>query len=140
MVAKNYIADGYTEDGLINAIPNMHGPVRFQYRVMLSDKIRELIHAWDMISAAERTRRTHAVIIKQVVSWDLVKEDPKTGEETPLPITAESLTRLKRNIVERLFNIVMQLETTDEETKPEEDLDLDKLLSDKPTEEEDAKN
>ncbi|QDT94360.1 hypothetical protein [Gimesia algae] len=134
MVAKNYIADGYTEDALISGVPNMHGPVRFAFRVMLSDKIREILSSWDLLSAAEKTRRIHAVIVKQVVSWDL-EEDGK-----PLPINQDTLVHLKRNIVERLFNIVMQLDTSDEETKIEEEIDFDKLLGTTSPEEEDAKN
>lgn len=134
MVTKSYIADGYTEKGYIAAILQMHGPVRFEYRVMLSDKIREVLHAWDLISAAERTRRIHTVIIKQLVSWDL-EEKGKS-----LPIDGKTLSRLKRNIVERLFNIAMQLDVSDAEVKLDEELDLDKLLDDTPAEEKDAKN
>lgn len=119
----------------------MHGSVRFKFRVMMSDKIREILHAWDMISATERTRRTHAVILKQLVSWDLTRKGPKTKEEIPLPVTAESLVHLKRNIVERMFNMIMQLDASDDDsTKEAEDLDLDKLLADPHTGEEDAKN
>lgn len=134
MVAKSYIADGYTEKGYIAAIPQLHGPVRFEYRVMLSDKIREVLHTWDLISAAERTRRIHTVMIKQLVSWDL-EEKGKS-----LPIDGKTLSRLKRNIVERLFNIAMQLDVSDAEVKLDEELDLDKLLDDTLAEEEDAKN
>ena len=97
----------------------MHGPVRFEYRVMLSDKIRDVLHSWDLISSTEKTRRIHAVISKQVISWDL------EGDGKSLPIDTSSLSHLKRNIVERLFNIVMQLDVSDE---VEEELDLDELL------------
>lgn len=121
MVAKSFISDGYTEKGYIKEVPRLHGEVRFEYRVMLSDKIREVLHSWDLISAAEKTRRIHAVVVKQMVSWDL-EEDGK-----PLPIDAKTLPRLKRNIVEKLFNIVMQLDVPDEVEQPEE-LDLDKVL------------
>ncbi|QDU53541.1 hypothetical protein [Gimesia panareensis] len=121
MVAKSYISDGYTEKGLIKEVPRLHGPVNFEYRVMLSDKIREVLHSWDLISATEKTRRIHAVIIKQIASWDL-EEDGQS-----LPIDSKTLSRLKRNIVEKLFNIVMQLDLPDE-MEPSEELDLDKVL------------
>lgn len=123
MVTKSFITDGYTEKGLIKELPRMHGPVRFEFRVMLSDKIRDVLHSWDLVSSTERTRRIHAVIMKQVTSWDL-EDDGK-----PLPIDQNTLSHLKRNIVERLFNIVMQLDVSDEATADEE-LDLDKLLGD----------
>lgn len=126
MSAKSYISDGYTEKGLIKEVPKLHGPVRFEYRVMMSDKIREVLHSWDLISATEKTRRTHGVIMKQIISWDL-EEDGK-----PLPIDSKTLVRLKRNIVERLFNMVMQLEVSDE---VEDELDLDKILGDSEGEE-----
>ncbi|MCA9013863.1 MAG: hypothetical protein KDA77_00905 [Planctomycetaceae bacterium] len=121
MSAKSYITDGYTEKGLIKEVPKVHGPVRFEFRVMLSDKIRDVLSSWELISSTERTRRIHAVIMKQVISWDLSED----GE--PLKIDSGTLSRLKRNIVERLFNIVMQLDVSDE---VEEELDLDKVLGD----------
>ena len=129
MVTKSYIIDGYTEKGYLKEVPRMHGSVQFDYRVMLSDKIREVLHSWDLISAAEKTRRIHAVIIKQIVSWDLEHE----GEL--LPIDSRTLSHLKRNIVEKLFNVIMQLDIPDE-VEPSEELDLDKVLS----EEDHAKN
>lgn len=128
MSAKSYISDGYTEKGMIKELLRMHGPVQFEYRVMLSDKIRDVLHSWELISSTEKTRRIHAVIIKQVISWDL-EEDGK-----PIPLEAKYLSRLKRNIVERIFNIIIQLDVSDEVG---EELDLNKVLGDA---EDEAKN
>lgn len=133
MSASSYITDGYTEKAVINAYPNLHGRVEFEYRTMLSDRIREVLHSWDLISATEKTRRIHAVIEKQVIRWNL-EHNGKT-----LPITAIVLAHLKRRVVEQMFNIVMQLDTTDEVETADTELDLDKVLSG-PDPEDDAKN
>lgn len=127
-MATNYIPDGYTEEALIKEIPRMHGSVRFTYRAMLNDKIREVQHSWDLISAAERTRRIYAVIEKQLVNWDITKEDPKTKQQITVPIKAAEFPHIKRMIIERVYNIVMQFDTSDEVSREDEGLDLDKVL------------
>lgn len=134
MTAPSFISDGCTEKGLIKEVPRLHGPVRFEYRVMLSDKIRDILHSWDLVSATEKTRRIHAVVKSQVLSWDLTMPDQTTKEEIPLPVDSKYFPKLKRNIIERIFNIIMQLDVSDE---VEEEIDLDKVLG---TREEQEKN
>ncbi len=139
MVAQAYIKDGYTEKSFIKGIEGMYEDVHFEYRTMLSEKIRGVTHSWGLISAAEQTRRIHAVIIKQVISWDL-EHDGKI-----LPVEQKVLSRLKHNLQDRIFNIIAQFEVGDTEKIEEtEELDLDSLLDDPASiesqEEENAKN
>ncbi len=42
--ARAYIPDGYTENGLIKEIKNVHETVRFQYRPVLPESVRALMH------------------------------------------------------------------------------------------------
>ncbi len=138
MVAKAYITDGYTEKAFIKGIPGMYENVHFEYRTMLSDKIRAVTHSWALLSAAEQTRRINSVILKQVISWDIEHE----GEV--LPVEQKVLSRLRHNLMDRIFNIVAQFEAGDIETVESEELDLDKLLDETTTideqQEADSKN
>ncbi|QDU06831.1 hypothetical protein [Gimesia aquarii] len=137
MVAQAYIKDGYTERAFIKGIPGMYEDVHFEYRTLLADQIRGVLHNWDSISAEEKNHRINSVILKQVLSWDL-QHDKKM-----LPKDLETLNRLKINLIDRMFNIIVQLAVSDVEVSSEQ-LDLDTLL-DNPVrpevkQEEEAKN
>jgi hypothetical protein len=105
--------DGYTEPGFIQAIPGLHGDLRFTYRPMLVEVNAEVGEAFKSLSSADCERKAAAVLADHLKTWDVVH--PKT--KAPVPVTPANLLRMKSAVFSRLWGIVRGLDPTDIDPK-----------------------
>lgn len=129
--ARAYIPDGYTENGLIKEIKNVHETVRFQYRPVLPESVRALMHNYFEKSAKAQGEIVDQTLMRQLIEWDL-----QDHQGSPLPINTQNLKRIKKPLKDRLFNIVTCFDGSDDdvdgsqvELNDESDLNFDELLS-----------
>lgn len=140
---RAYIPDGYTESAYIAAVDRLHEAVEFKYRPVLPEAVRALMHGFFSKPAEAQGKIVDQTLIRQLDSWDL-----KDHEGNDLDISVEVLSRIKKPLKDRLFNIITCYETDDTKggETPQGDsgeLDFDKLLKGEPQptpQESDSKN
>ena len=99
---QNFIDDGYTQAGFIAAREGMHDDLRFTYRPMLPeevDKVQAVLEREDVLASHAAIR---GVLIDKLKDWS-----------DKLPITADSLRRLRPVLWNRIYLIVAGRQPSD---------------------------
>ncbi|MFI4875951.1 MAG: hypothetical protein ACIALR_11455 [Blastopirellula sp. JB062] len=93
--AQFFIDDGYFEQGHIDALSGVHGPLDFVFRPMIhADK--EAYFAAARAPGATPSAVMAQFVAEHVRSWSLAR-----------PLDSANLQRLRPRLLERLFHIVM---------------------------------
>ncbi len=85
-----YIPDGYTESGVITAIPGLYPTVRFSWRPMLIEERMVYLKTAEKLAGVQLRQLAAARMERHVTEWD-VKD---TGGNV-VPVSVASLLRLK---------------------------------------------
>lgn len=125
----NFIPDdGYTQPGYIQAVPRLHGELRYVYRPMLAQQRAPLLDAARDEKGDKYERLACKLACPHITSWSLI--DAK-GE--PVAITAPNMLRVRPAMLSKLINIVAGLQASDVDPEwPEEvarEMDDDDLPS-----------
>lgn len=105
-----YIADGYEESGYLREEARLYPAVRFRYRPLLTEERNRLLAENAKLPAGGATRNTAKVLALKVRSWSLTDA---AGE--PLPVTVETVLRLRPALYERLLGVVFGYHSCDED-------------------------
>lgn len=133
--------DGYTEEGYIKAVPQIHNALRFTFRPLLWEERTRMLAAADAATDKGQTdkydRQIATMLSKHLTSWSLT--DGRKDEAKEVPINVDIIRRLKPKLALSLYYVVMGLQASDidpdwpEEKKSEfEDLELEAELEGKP--------
>jgi len=107
MSTQAYIEDGYTEVGFMKEVSGVHQACRFSFRPVLATSVRSTLDRWSEIAPELKSSRINNLIKDHVTEWDL------THNGNILPITIETLERLKQPFVDRMFNIITYSDSSD---------------------------
>lgn len=128
--ARAFIPDGYTQDCYISELTNIHEAVRFQFRPVLPESVRTLMHNFFEKSARIQGQIIDETLQRQLIRWDLCDH-----EGNPVELTVKNLQRIKKPLKDRLFNIVTCYEGGDTEIDTagkddtESEINFDELLA-----------
>lgn len=105
----DFIPDGYTESGFIQAVAGLHGEFRFSFRPMLIEE-RSVILSERMTRLPEEQQdlKTAKAMQARLVTWSL-----RDAQGACVPIELGEIRRLKPALFRRLFLIVAGLEPSD---------------------------
>lgn len=116
-----FIDDGYNETGFIKESEGLYPAVTFEYRPFTSSEwMRYLDKADDKVLAKNLDDLVKA-LKDHLKSWDL-----RDRNENIVPITTDTLKKLKHVLLKRIFAIVTCQEPSDEHPKattPNEEAD-----------------
>jgi len=102
-VSHNIIQDGYTKDGYIGAVPNLHDEVKFKYRPMLAEQVESLSAAVEKAEPAKAALLVASSMCKQLTEWSETFSAP---ENLPAAINLENVRRLHPLVLAKLRRIV----------------------------------
>jgi hypothetical protein len=109
--------DGYTEDGYIAEVPRLHPALRFRFRPMLSTEraqaMRDMGKAINSPNAKQSEIISAKLMAERILEWDL-----KDGSGNIVPVTADMILRVKPQLSNRLYAIVV-LGTAPSDEDPE---------------------
>jgi hypothetical protein len=138
MNEPSFLPDGYTRHGNINRVTGDHGPLGFEYRPLLYEERMALAKARMDKPAKEVCAITRAMLVKQLVSWDL------SHKGNALPIEDKVLRRLAPNLFDKLDSILCGYavsDLADDPTPQEQDEYIRSLeVSESERQEADSKN
>jgi len=99
--------DGWTLPGYFEAVPNLHGPMRFRYRPFTRPEKDALLSIAQSNGQAVDARMAETVA-SRIKSWN-VKEAPTTKDSKPAvaPINAASVKQLAPLIWQRLLGLIV---------------------------------
>ena len=118
MLFSSLIKDGYDESAYLEAVPQLHGPLRFKYRPIPTEDASEFFEQSQKLKAREADRKTAKLIKDRLIEWDLKEK----GEH--VPITQANVLRLRRRLFQRLGSVILGIEACDlDPTWPEEEQD-----------------
>ena len=114
---NSILNDGYTEKGIIKAVPRLHGELNFSFRPMSIEQFADYGRASDGVTG-RRWRQVQAeVLARHLMSWSEIDAG------LPAPITAARILKLKPRLFVRLFDIVTGNDVPDEQPdQSEEDI------------------
>ena len=104
----NYIPDGYTQPGYIEAVAGLHGSLRFSYRPYTSEERAKTMLPINQASPDRRPTLYMQAIIKKLTAWDLVDQ-----KEQALPISIATLRVLVPTLFDVLVDVVLGFRPSD---------------------------
>jgi hypothetical protein len=104
--------DGFTESGYLKAVPRLHEALRFKFRPCLVQESSRYFQEAANLGPEEADRKAAELIASKLVSWDLHYPSNKTGT---VPVSPESVLRLKRRLFQRLLEIIVGLAAPDDD-------------------------
>ena len=104
----SYIPDGYDELGYIRPVPRIHLGLRFRFRPLLVEERSRLVEAAGKMRGDAYDRKCAAELAGKLLEWDL-----RDGADEAVPLTPANLLRLKPQLFQRLFAIVLGSEAGD---------------------------
>jgi len=102
MSRADYFQDGYTQSGLIAAVPRLHGALRFTYRPALIEERSQLYDVAGRLNSHLFDCHVARFLAQKIVDWDLVD-----AERQPVPASAEALLRIQPELFIKLNRIVL---------------------------------
>ena len=115
---QNFIDDGYTQAGFIAAREGMHDDLRFTYRPMLPEEVDKVQAVLEREDVAASHAAIRGVLLEKLKSWS-----------DELPVTADSLRRLRPALWNRLYLIAAGRQPSDPDPKATPD-ERDEWLQD----------
>lgn len=110
---RNYIPDGYTENGYIAERTGIHEACTFKYRRMLH-AARARVHNAGRVGPDAGNKATYLALETHLEEWDVVKIDPTDESKVEvLPIKAVHIARLAGDLIEKLFAVVAGYSASD---------------------------
>ncbi len=104
-----FIPDGWTDSGTIAAWPRLYPAVKITWRPMLTTEIAEHFDRAAELKAPQARQLIAATLTNRLKSWDLKDEKGQV-----LPIKADVLLKVKDQLFQRLWLVVMGREPPDE--------------------------
>lgn len=99
-----FIDDGYNRDGHVAAQPGLHGALTFRYRPALPEERFQYALTKDRDGDGKAyVRRMALLLAKHLQEWDAARGP----DQSPVPITAEALTRLHPNVLNGVLDQVL---------------------------------
>ena len=100
-VVMDFLEDGYKETVVIPAEEGKNGELTVEYRPCVVMQVSKVI---DAVDRGEEVYVSTAIPIcaSQIVSWSL-----KNAAGTPVPCTKENLSRVSRDLLLKLFDVVI---------------------------------
>jgi hypothetical protein len=111
-----YIADGYTEEAILHAVPRLFPQVCFSYRPMQTEECTDFRKASEKLVGMELRRLAAGYLSSHLKSWDV-----KDAKGAIVKIDSASLLRLKEGLFNRLFAVVMTTEAPDDRPSASEE-------------------
>jgi hypothetical protein len=97
----NYIPDGYTERGHIDAAEGLHGPLSFSFRPMLPEERDAVDEVLATRPAREGAQLVAAAVTHALVEWDLRDE-----HGCPVAVGLDYVRRLRPALLDKLFAVI----------------------------------
>lgn len=104
----NYIPDGYTQRGYIEASEGKHGPLAFTFRPMLPEERDAVEEVLAIRPAREGSQVAAAAVAHALFEWDLRDENG-----CPLPVGLDCVRRLRPSLFDKLYAVVSGREPSD---------------------------
>lgn len=102
----DFIDDGYTEAGLIQAEPGRHGELRFEFRPACGEPRSKLVAA--VGNQIEFDKLAVELLPKFLSSWSL-----KDSSGQSVPINRESLWKVRPNLRAKIVDVVFDFARND---------------------------
>jgi hypothetical protein len=113
--------DGYSESGVLFAVPGLYPSVRLEWRPMTQEVRAEYYKASEKLQDFPLRRLAAGYLAKHLKSWDL-----KNRKGEALPVNQTNALRVKEKLFNRMFRVVLNEEPPDlEPDRAEEDKDAD---------------
>jgi hypothetical protein len=96
----DYLDDGYTLKGNIEAEAGVHGPLNFEYRPPLSIQIDQLI------DADAKGREAYATVAMDLAAKQITKWDKTDREGKSVPCNRTTVARLNRDLFIKLVDAI----------------------------------
>jgi hypothetical protein len=100
--------DGYTEAGVIVAVPGLYPRIEIEFRPMLMQERADYFKGAEQLQGGNLRRFAAGYLKKHLVKWDL-----RNRKREAVPITVETVMKLKERLFNRLFAIVSTDEAPD---------------------------
>lgn len=109
---SDFIDDGYTERGRIDAEDGIHGQLDFEYRPMIPTVQGRLLEKKDAEGFVDACAK---VLVRDghLKSWSL-----KDSKGEPVPLTESNVKRVKPRLFDKLWTVIAGLRPSDGEAKP----------------------
>jgi len=104
----DFIEDGYTEDGYLEAIEGLRNAVRFKYRPAGHLRREAVMDSLKNKPAKDYCRIIHQLLLDTVLEWDIAD-----GNGGTLPLNMAWITKLRPVIIEGMYGIVLGLRASD---------------------------
>lgn len=104
----NYIPDGYTQRGYIEASEGKHNSLTFAYRPMLSEDRDAVEEVLAIRPAREGSQTVSAAVTHALIEWDLRDENG-----CPVAVGLEYVRRLRPVLLDKLYAVVSGREASD---------------------------
>lgn len=96
-----YIYDGYTEMFRLKEAPGLYEEINAEIRPKTAQEVSRMSAVIDKIDGETQRRRAADFLVPHVISWDL-----KDQKGDILPITVETLLRLRQQVYSWILNCV----------------------------------
>lgn len=110
----NYIPDGYSQDAYLRESPGLHGEMRFRYRPMLVEEKNQIVAAADKKGAGQGDMLLAEAVARRIVEWDV-----RDAQGAVIPITADTVRRLRPTLFNRVFWVIAGVESADTDERAE---------------------
>jgi hypothetical protein len=104
----NYIPDGYTQRGYIEASAGLHYALAFAFRPMLPEERDAVEEVLALRPAREGSQVTAAAVAHALLEWDLCD-----ANGCPVPVGIEYVRRLRPALLDKLYSVVSGREAGD---------------------------
>ncbi len=105
---SDFIDDGYTEPGNIDADPGIHGPLKFEYRPMVPAVQGRLLEKKGSDEFNAMTCRLLGGKDALLKSWTLVN-----SKKEPVVISEANLARVRPGLFDKLWQIIAGIRASD---------------------------
>jgi hypothetical protein len=107
--------DGYTEPGYLAAVPGKYSEMRFTFRPLLAEEKRIMAEQVERMKPAQEVQKVAGILMTNVKMWDL-----KDGKGEVVPISLDTVRRLKPSVFWALWGIVSGSDASDIDPQWEE--------------------